>query len=488
MLNVLIVSSLQESLDGMSHVVKMPGRRVYTAVNAEKAMDIIKTNHIDVLICDDDLQDIPGFVFIALVRQDFPLIISILIVPGPALDTLGFAVNEGNIFKYLIKPVSDDDLLRSINEAGTMLDAICRYGASEKAAGKGKTFTDPETVNTESTDNERFRIMVADDSKSVRSFLKLCIKDIIDAEVLECEDGEEALKCYADFNPDIILLDVIMPKFDGIEVLRQIREKDREVIIVIVTATHTSDLKYTALNTGATEFLHKPVDKNELMARLSSLIELRKARNLINNKAMLLKEQVGIATKTIRDREFETLMLLAEVAEINDEITGEHVVRVGTVAKKLALELGQGDEYADLIYYAAPLHDIGKLSIDSAILKKNAKLTREEFEQMTRHTEIGHEILKNTRSPYTKLGAEIAISHHEKYDGSGYPFGLKGGGIPLSGRIVALADVYDALVHERPYKKKWKVEDAVHFILGEKGKHFDPAVVDAFQSSLSDII
>jgi putative two-component system response regulator len=218
------------------------------------------------------------------------------------------------------------------------------------------------------------------------------------------------------------------------------------------------------------------------------MLKLRSSQKKLANRALLLADEVAKATEQIVTRERETLFCLGRAAEFRDPETHEHIVRMSNYSKLIGRRMGLSEDEAELLLLAAPLHDIGKLGTPDSILLKPGKLTPEEFEIMKQHTVIGGKILSNSASPILQAGAEIAMSHHEKFDGSGYPHGTKGKAIPLNGRIVAVADVFDALTSERPYKKAWELDRATSLILESKGGHFDPDVVDAFFDVLVDVL
>ncbi len=301
-------------------------------------------------------------------------------------------------------------------------------------------------------------------------------------------DPMEALEFIKFEGADIVLVDYMMPNLDGIEMIKTIHQFDPNIICVMITAFGESyEIKVKALEAGATEFLGKPFDPIEFQVRIKNLAKIKEAHNVLKNFNKRLIEEVRKATKTIQEREKEALILLGKAAECKDTITGVHIVRMAHYSKLLAEKIGLNKKKQLILFYASTLHDIGKLAIPDNILLKPGQLTPEEWELMKKHTIIGYQMLKDCKNPYLRVGAIIALSHHERWDGTGYPYGLKGENIPLYGRIVALADVFDALTSERPYKKAWKFEDAMEFIEKGKGKHFDPELVEAFLASEKEI-
>jgi two-component system response regulator RpfG len=246
-------------------------------------------------------------------------------------------------------------------------------------------------------------------------------------------------------------------------------------------------VRYAALDAGITDFLTKPVDARECLARCRNLLTLRRQQLTLEDRRRLLEHMVEDATKEVREREKETLLRLARAGEFRDEETGYHLIRMSRYSRLIAGALGLEHDEAETIELSAPLHDIGKIGIPDHILLKQGKLDDAEWQVMRRHPVIGHEILKGSASKYVRMGALIALGHHEKYEGSGYPNGLVGDHIPLCARIVAVADVYDALTSVRPYKTAWPEERAFEYITSQAGRHFDPRMVDAFLGTKSEV-
>jgi putative two-component system response regulator len=275
-----------------------------------------------------------------------------------------------------------------------------------------------------------------------------------------------------------------MPDPDGFEVLAQLRPwfEGRWFPVLVVTADVTTEAKQRALSGGARDFLTKPFDMVEVLLRIQNLLEVRFLQVESRKHNLQLQQLVYDRTRDLDEARVEALSRLALAAEYRDDTTGEHTQRVGRTSALIARVLGLPDVQVGLIRHAAPLHDVGKIGLRDSVLLKKGRLTEEERDEMQTHVSIGRSILSGSRSPLLKMAEEIAWTHHERWDGKGYLSGLTGDQIPLSGRIVAVADVFDALTHDRPYKDAWPVEDAVAQIMQESGTHFDPMVVDAFRS------
>lgn len=298
----------------------------------------------------------------------------------------------------------------------------------------------------------------------------------------------EALSFITDNDVDIVFVDYMMPKLNGLELIQEFRKTNTSTPIIMITAAgDEKKLKIDALHSGATDFLNKPLDMSEFTLRTKNLLALRHAQLILNDRAKLLEEEVKKATQELIDREHESLIILGKTAEYKDPETASHVSRVAHYSKLLAKEYGLDEAFQDLIFYASPFHDIGKVGISDSILLKPAKLTDDEYTVMKTHAQIGYDILKNSKSKYLKMGAQIALTHHERYNAKGYPNGLQGENIPIEGRITAIADVFDALVSIRPYKKSWTFQKAIEFLELEKYEHFDPVLVNIFIKNIDKV-
>lgn len=302
-------------------------------------------------------------------------------------------------------------------------------------------------------------------------------------------DPLQALRWAKANVPDLVLVDYKMPSLDGAEFTRRFRELPdcESVPLVIITSAETREVKHLTLKSGATDFLTKPIDAYEFRARCENMLRLRQQQKLLQERASWLEFQVQEATQEVREREFETLLRLAKAGEFRDEDTGLHVVRMAKFCRIIAQNLGLSGEECDIVERSAPMHDIGKIGISDTILMKPARLDPSEFELLKTHTTIGYEILKGSPSKYLQMGSLIALAHHERYDGQGYPAGLREHEIPLPARIVAVADVFDALISRRPYKKPWSFGEALAELHQHKGRHFDPCCVDAFCKELGSV-
>jgi len=334
------------------------------------------------------------------------------------------------------------------------------------------------------------QIVIVDDSPIMIALLKKLVSALSPALPVAFTSAAAALEWCAANEPDLVLVDYLMPDLDGLQFAEHFRAipGTAQTPLLMLTATSDRDLRRRALQLGINDFLNKPFDTIELQARVRNMLALRESQKKLANHALLLADEVAKATSEIVAREHETLLCLGRAAEHRDPETHEHILRMSNYSRLIAHELGLPARECELLVVASPLHDIGKIGTPDHNLLKPGRLTRAEFEIMKQHTVIGERILMNSVSPILRMGAQIAISHHERFDGTGYPNRLKGAQIPLCGRIVAVADVFDALTSPRPYKKAWSVERACELIRKTRGAHFDPVCVDAFLSVFEEIL
>jgi putative two-component system response regulator len=325
------------------------------------------------------------------------------------------------------------------------------------------------------------RILIVDDEPVNVDLLRRLLERAGFSRIESTNDSREALDLYVKFRPDLILLDLHMPHRDGLEVMDELNQiaEASYLPILMLTGDDTPEAKREALSRGAKDFLNKPFHSDEVLLRIGTLLETRFLYLQIQSQNQILEAKVRDRTRELEAAQIEIIERLARAAEFRDDNTGQHTERVGQMSALLARQIGLSDTQVSLIRRAAPLHDVGKIGIPDSILMKLGKLTAEEFELVKTHTTIGARILSGSRFTILRLAEEIAYNHHERWDGSGY-VGTRGSDIPLAGRIVAVADVFDALTQKRPYKAAWPVAEAIAEIDRQRGRQFDPALVDAF--------
>lgn len=337
---------------------------------------------------------------------------------------------------------------------------------------------------------KHMKVLSVDDNETNLLLLRIYAEEL-ELKIDSFTDPIKALENVKEkkYEYDLVLVDYnLNASIDGLEFITFFRKEYNDIPIVMITALGTDiELQTKALEYGATDFLSKPINKPIFKARITNLLSMRKNQLLLRNKTEFLENEVEKATKLIKEREEETLIVLGKTAEYKDPETSAHVSRVANYSKILAKKCGESEHSQNVLFYAAPFHDIGKVGIPDNILLKPGKLTPEEFEVMKTHTLIGFEILKSAKSEYLNAGGVIAFTHHEKWDGSGYPKGLKGELIPLYGRILAIVDVFDALSSKRPYKEAWVLERCFDYIKENSGIHFDPTLVNHFLELREDI-
>lgn len=334
------------------------------------------------------------------------------------------------------------------------------------------------------------KVLIVDDESTGRTILSKIIQQVEDDVSVDAFDNPlEALDWLDNNHPDLIITDYRMPEMNGVDLIRKIRDKpaSQDIPIMMITVVSEKSVRYDALEAGATAFLTRPIDQIECRTSCHNLLKLHEQQSIIQDRADWLARQVEVATQQIVAREKETLLRLAKAGEYRDEVTGYHVVRMAKYSREISGALGLSEKECDEIEYAAPMHDIGKIGIHDDVLLKPGKFDKQEWLTMQQHTTIGHAILSNSQSRYIQTGSIIALNHHERFDGTGYPHGIAGKDIPLVARIVAVADVYDALVSSRPYKKPWTEADAQNYLEKNAGTQFDPICVEAFFERIDTI-
>ncbi|GGY13991.1 response regulator [Paludibacterium paludis] len=312
------------------------------------------------------------------------------------------------------------------------------------------------------------KILAVDDEPNNLQLLRQILKGSY--QLVFATNARKGLEAARQHRPDLILLDISMPDMDGYQLCRELKAlpETQAIPVIFVTAMESVDDEALGFDVGAVDYIQKPVSAPIVLRRIQTHLMLVKAREVEN-------------------RQREAIFMLGEAGHYNDTDTGAHIWRMAAYARALALAAGWSAERADMLELAAPMHDTGKIGIPDDILKFPGRLSPEQWDVMKRHTDIGYEILRKSDTPLFVMAAEVALRHHERWDGSGYPDALAGDAIPESARIVAIADVFDALTTRRPYKEPWSMEAAVAEIAGSAGSHFAPDYVGTFVSILPEI-
>jgi putative two-component system response regulator len=336
----------------------------------------------------------------------------------------------------------------------------------------------------------KMNVVVVDDTPINITLLSHLVGKLEDSVAIGFTVPQLGLDWCTENVPDLVIVDYMMPDLDGIEFVRRFRATPgrEDIPVLMVTANNHIDVRHQALEAGANDFLTKPIDKAEFMARSRNMLSLRRSQRKLEDHAAWLAEEVKKATAEILARERDTIIRLSKAADSRDPETGAHILRMAHFSKHIAANMGMSEEDQDMLLEAAPMHDIGKVGIPDNILLKQGRLDVAEFEIMKRHSILGYEILNGSHSAMLQVAAQIALYHHEKYDGSGYPTGLVGEAIPIFARICAVADVFDALTSVRPYKKAWEDDRAIALLQEGAGNHFDPACVAAFLTDWNNVM
>jgi putative two-component system response regulator len=339
------------------------------------------------------------------------------------------------------------------------------------------------------TDPREVIVVLVDDDVLGLELLRHVVSSMSGVRVVAFPDPRDALAWCRDHYPDLLITDHLMPGLLGLDLLRALRAEPgtADVPIMMITADEDRDLRYAALESGASDVLRKPIDALEVKARTRNMLAIRRGQRLLAERSLSLEAEVRVATAAVTAREHEIVVRLSRAAEFRDWETGSHIMRVSWYSRTIAGRLGLPVPEQETIFRAAPMHDVGKIGVPDHILLKAGSLDHAEFDTMKRHTVIGHGILGGSASELLQVAAEVALTHHERWNGTGYPARRHGEEIPLAGRIVAVADTYDALTSQRPYKKEWPADLAWEFVTANAGTLFDPACVAAFLAGRRDV-
>jgi len=351
------------------------------------------------------------------------------------------------------------------------------------------------------TTARRQAVLIVDDDDAIRRLIAR-ILERAELECVEAPDASTAVQLAERQEFSLVTCDINMPGDSGLGLVRRLRARDADVAILMISGMDDLEVASEAGGLGAFGYIIKPFAANELLIAAENALRRRELEmenrthrveleRLVASRTAELSsaiEQLSKTEQALRESQEEAIQRLAHAAEYRDPTTGAHINRMSRTCELLACKAGQGRERAELIRIASPMHDIGKIGVADEILRKSGKLTSEEMDEMRKHPTIGGEILAGSDSDLLRLGASIALSHHERWDGSGYPHGLSAQEIPVEGRIVAIADVFDALTSERPYKPAFEIDHAVDVMTRERGTHFDPDLLDVFLDLVDEVV
>ncbi|MCB2181022.1 MAG: response regulator [Desulfobulbaceae bacterium] len=338
------------------------------------------------------------------------------------------------------------------------------------------------------SENDLFnsRILIVDDNATSVELLEKTISSAGYTSILSITDPRHAKEIYQAYGPHLVLLDINMPYLNGFEVMEQFKhiEQDSYIPVLVLTAQHDEATRLRALAAGAQDFLTKPFNKTETLTRIRNMLRIRRLHNRVRFYNQILEKKVQERTIELHNTRLEIIRRLGQAAEYRDNETGDHIIRMSRMCALLGELSGMTEERTELLLNTSPMHDIGKIGIPDKILLKPGKLDKAEFEFIKKHTLIGAKLLEGSDTELMISARDIALTHHEKWDGTGYPKGLKGEDIPLEGRIAGLTDVFDALTSKRPYKDPYPIDKACEIIQEGREKHFDPQLVDLFLHNL----
>ena len=469
----MIVEDNPLNMELVTDLLEKEGYDTIEANTAEDAIKYVKTEEPDLILMDIALPGMDGLTATKiLIKEMGSDNVFIVALTASAMKGDKEKVLAAGCKGYISKPINIQSFVKEI--AGF----IEQRKSQKKITGQGGRIL--------VVDDEEFNLEIINDRLVEQGY-----------EVVLARNGEEALQKVHEFSVDLILLDIMMPKLDGYEVTRRLKKGNETKIIPIVMVTALKDVsnRVKALEAGADDFLVKPVEATELKARVKSLLKIKAYNDHMRNYQKELEGEVAQRTSQLREAlskiksaSLETVHRLSRAAEYKDEDTAAHLQRMSHYSVVIAKKMGMATDFVEGIRYASPMHDAGKIGIPDKILLKPGKLDQEEWEIMKEHAVIGAKILEGSNTQFIQMGELIALNHHERWDGSGYPNGLKGRHIPLAGRITAVADVFDALTSKRPYKKPFPLEKSMQIIKKCKGKHFDPEVVDSFFAASDEIV
>lgn len=463
-MRILVVEDDPKSARLVKDILELRGYIVMEASNGLSAIRIINEHIPDLIFMDMRLPGMDGITLTKLIKTSSKTShIPVIALTASAMKGDRSRFIQAGCDDYISKPFHVKDIL----------DMVEKYAKT----GEQGVHTHPPIV------------LIADDKQENIELIAATLSSM-GYNITKANNGVEALEKIRSLHPDIALINVIMPELNGIEVCKSIKSDDRyaSIPVIIITALDDSDSKMKALSVGADEFLTKPVDRYELIVRIGNLLKVKKHIDELNNKILDKTKELTNALAQQKEINRDVLYNLSVVAEYMDDTIGSHNIRVSKYVMTIADAIGFTKEEAEQLSLAATLHDIGKIGIPLSILLKPSDLTAEEFEQVKKHPQIGANILHGSNSKLLDIASKISLSHHERFDGKGYPKGLQSNSIPLEGRITAVADTFDSMTMKRPYRDAIPVGETIEYIKSNSGTQFDTQVSDVFIKHLKDIL
>jgi putative two-component system response regulator len=463
-MRILVVEDDPKSARLIKDILELRRYVVIEASNGLSAMRIINDHIPDLIFMDMNLPGMDGITLTRLIKTSSKTAnIPVIALTAAAMKGDRDRFVQAGCDDYISKPFHVKDVL----------DVIKKYAKAEEQ----RTAIHPPII------------LIADDRPENIELISATLSPM-GYNIIKAANGMQAMEKIRTLRPDIAMINVFMPELNGIEVCKNIKSDERysSIPVIMITALDDADSKMKALSVGADEFLTKPIDRYELIVRVGNLLNVKKHIDTLNNQIVEKTKELQKAIAELKDTNINVIYRLSRAVEYIDNDTGDHNIRVSKYVMSIAGSMGFTKEEVETISIASSLHDIGKIGVPSSILLKPSSLTPEEFEQVKKHTSIGANILNSSGSKLLDMAGQIALTHHERMDGTGYPQGLRSDSIPIAGRITAVADVFDSMTIKRPYRDAIPVDQTVEYIKSHAGTQFDPQITDVFLRHLKDIL
>ncbi|MCL4557320.1 MAG: response regulator [Deltaproteobacteria bacterium] len=463
-MRILIVEDDSKSARLIRDILELRGHSVIEAGNGLSAMRMINDHLPDLIFMDINLPGMDGMTLTKLIKASSKTgRIPVIALTAAAMKGDRARFTQAGCDDYVSKPFHIKDILEMLNKYG---------GAVEQGAKVRPSI-----------------VLVADDMPQNIELIDATLSPL-GYHTISANNGIQALEKIRTLHPDIALINVVMPGLNGMDVCKNIKSDEyySTIPVIMITALDDADDKINALSAGADEFLTKPIDRSELIVRVGNLLKIKKHIDGLNSKILEKTQELQKVNSDLKEANSDIIYRLSKAVEYMDVDTGEHNVRVSRYVMIMANAMGFSKDDVETFYLASSLHDVGKIGVPLSILLKPSALTPEEFEQIKRHTIVGARILHSSGVRLLEMAGKVALTHHERVDGTGYPHGLKTDSIPVEGRITALADVFDSMTIKRPYRDALPVDQTVEYIKSNAGTQFDAHITDIFLRHLKDIL